>query len=82
MATKDQIQSTTSRVGMLAMLYYPEITIDDPEFDLKREVSWCLVELNDDEADKIRDDVARAIVDPTAHRTALYSLLYDLEQES
>lgn len=78
MATRDQVESTLARVGLLALTYYPEITIDDPEYDLASEVSWCLQDLDERDASTIRDDITRVIVDPTARRVAAYAALFDL----
>lgn len=79
MATTEQIEATVTRVGILAMTYYPEIILDDAEFDLAREISWCLAALSADEASVVRDDITRAVVDPTARRVAAYAALYDLQ---
>lgn len=82
MATRDQVESTLTRVGLLALTYYPEITIDDSEYDLAREVSWCLQDLDEQDASTIRDDITRAIVDPTARRVDAYAALFDLLTDS
>lgn len=81
MATRDQVDSTLARVGLLALTYYPEITVDDPEYDLVGEVSWCLQDLDEQDANAVRDDITRVIVDPTARRVAAYSALYDLQAD-
>lgn len=57
------------RVGKLAILYYPEIQIDRPDYSLDSDVSWVLEGSGTIAADAdVRDLVARVILDPTTSR--------------
>lgn len=72
------------RAGAAAIIYYPEIHVDEPSFDLQMEVDWVLEgagEFDDADETVLRDAVARTIIDPTAHRTRLGEVLDVLTTE-
>lgn len=76
-ATADRI---IERAGTLALLYYPEIPADDPDYSLARDVDWVLDgALSGDEL--LRELVAQVIIDPTGTRdrftTAVYAAVTD-----
>lgn len=77
--TTDDADEIIRKAGMLALLYYPELHADDPEYSLARDVDWVLNHMTapdpDDEA-VLRDAIGRAIIDPTAHRADLAALVY------
>jgi hypothetical protein len=78
---RSQADSIVHKTGALALLYYPEVQVDDPEFKLSADVDWCLEEadeLTGADRDLVRDAVARTIVDPTMNREALTELVYGL----
>lgn len=66
------------RAGAAAVIYYPELIVDEPGFDLRLEVDWVLEDAGEvEEQDEavLRDAIARTIIDPTAHRARLSSVL-------
>lgn len=40
--TEEKIHDVVSRMGTAAMLYYPEIHIDDEQYRLMEQAEWCL----------------------------------------
>lgn len=81
MPTTDDVNGVLQRVGMIALFYYPEVHLDDPEYNLRGDIDWCIETLEDvSEADlgPIRDVVGRAIIDPTSVRQELFVTLVEL----
>ena len=77
-AQSDQI---VQRAGICAMGYYPEISVDSPDYSVWAEADWCLegVALDDPStAEMLRAIVARTIIDPTEHREELTDFCSDL----
>lgn len=67
------------RVATIAIMYYPRLPADAPEYKLIDDIDWCLNETAKAEAtDELRRLIGRAIVDPTAHREALTARVYAL----
>lgn len=69
------------KAAVMAVMYYPEIQADDPEYKLSTDVAWCLEdagEIADEERDALTDLIARLIIDPTSHREALCEYVYGL----
>ena len=76
----EQADTILQRVGILAMMYYPDIHTDDPSFDLATEVDWCLADATADvEAfEQLRGLISGTILDPTATRHQLTARVYGL----
>lgn len=76
----EQADSILQRVGILAMMYYPDIHTDDPGFDLATEVDWCLAETTSDVEtfEQLRGLISGTILDPSAHRQQLTARVYGL----
>ncbi|SBS71901.1 hypothetical protein [uncultured Microbacterium sp.] len=77
--TTDDADEIIRKTGMLALLYYPELHADDPDYSLGSDVDWVLdhVTAPDPEgAVVLRDAIGRTIIDPTAYRADLASLVY------
>lgn len=74
----EQADSILQRVGILAVMYYPDIHTDDPGFDLATEVAWCLADATADVEDfeQLRSLISGTILDPTAHRQQLTARVY------
>lgn len=78
MVEQDRVDDTLQRVGLAALIYYPELHVDEPEYAVADDAEWCLEPLNGlpaGQLESLRDTVARTIVDPTAHRSALFTAL-------
>lgn len=84
MIVEDDVQAVVERVGVAVMLYYPEIHVDDAEYDLMAQAQWCLEPiseaLSDDARSALRELVARALIDPSKHREETFSVLMELQQ--
>jgi hypothetical protein len=78
MVTQESADISLQRIALASLLYYPEIGIDDPAYRLEGEVEWCLEELDPGDKDVVRDLATRTIVNPTGHRTELFTLLMKL----
>ena len=75
---QDRVDDTLQRVGLAALIYYPELHVDEPEYAVADDVDWCLEPLNclpAGQLESLRDVVGRTIVDPTAHRAGLFAAL-------
>jgi len=78
---RTQADSIVFKTGVLAMMYYPELIVDDPAFKLANDVTWCLDEageISESDLELIRDVVGRTIIDPTLNRESLTELVYSL----
>lgn len=78
MAEQDLVDDALQRTGLAALMYYPELQVDEPEYQVGDDVDWCLEPLNllpAEQLEPLRDVVARTIVDPSAHRTELFAAL-------
>lgn len=78
MVTQESADLSLQRIALTALLYYPDITVDDPTYQLEAEVEWCLQELEPADRDLLRELVERTITDPTGHRAELFTRLMDL----
>lgn len=78
---RDHIDSTLQRVALLALFYYPEISITDPKYNLAKDIDYCLEPLNGltvDQRMELSVLLARVIVDPTRHRAEVFDYLNGL----
>lgn len=81
MITRDNADDTLQRVGLVSLMYYPEIHVDEPDYELTNDIDWCaepLAGLPGRQRDSLRELIGRTIVDPTAHRSALFGELLRL----
>lgn len=65
------------RVGTIAIMYYPGLAADSPEYKLNEDIDWCLDDTGD-VSDQLRELIGRTVLDPTAHREALTALVYGM----
>ena len=78
---QEQFDDLLSRTALAALFYYPEIAIDDIEYDLQKDIAYCLEPvdgLSDDEAERLRTVIGRVITNPSAHRSELLALVIEL----
>ncbi|GAA3920686.1 hypothetical protein GCM10022382_28150 [Microbacterium invictum] len=67
------------RTGKLAVLYYPEVHADDPDYTLAGDVEWVLAEapdLDSVQRAELQELIGRVILDPTGNREALAHAIY------
>ncbi|WP_341946399.1 hypothetical protein [Microbacterium sp. LWH11-1.2] len=70
------------KVGTIAIMYYPDMPADSPEYRLNDDIDWCLEGIDGHVTTaELRELVGRTIVDPTGHREALTELVYGLVPE-
>lgn len=75
---RDTAAAIAQKTGAAAIVYYPQIHVDEPDFKLADEITWCLEHVNElDEDDEriLRDVIGRTILDPSGHRSKLNEVL-------
>ena len=78
---QEQFDDLLSRTALAALLYYPEIAIDDDDYSIQKDIAYCLVPvagIPDEDAERLRIAVGRVITNPTAHRSELLALVIEL----
>lgn len=78
---QEQFDDLLSRTALAALFYCPEIAVDDAEYNLEKDIAYCLEPLFGlAEADvaRLRVAVGLAITNPTAHRSELLALVIEL----
>lgn len=81
MTDRDGVDDAVQRVGLVALMYYPEIHVEEPTYDIQQDVDWCVEPLSDLPADllaELRVSIGRAITNPTGHREEVFHALLDL----
>lgn len=82
MLTQEAADLTLQRIALTSLLYFPEISVDDPAYRLEDEVGWCIESLDPGDREALRDLVMRTILNPTEYRTRLFSRLMELAPTS
>ena len=78
---QEQFDDLLSRTALAALFYYPEIAVDDDDYSIQKDISYCMVPVDgipEDDAERLRMCVGRVITNPTAHRSELLSLVIEL----
>ncbi|TFB71522.1 hypothetical protein E3O06_11795 [Cryobacterium glaciale] len=78
---QEQFDDLLSRTALASLFYYPEIAVDDGDYNLQNDIAYCLepvAAIADDDADRLRVAVGRVITNPTAHRSELLALVIEL----
>ncbi|MBT2498568.1 hypothetical protein J7E25_05625 [Agromyces sp. ISL-38] len=79
--SQEQFDDLLGRTALAALFYLPEVTVEDGEYRLEEDVSYCMepvAGIAKADAEKLRDAVARAIADPTGSRSDLLALVLEL----
>lgn len=78
----DDADLLLQKVGTIAIMYYPDMPADSPEYRLNDDIDWCLEGIDAPDATaELRELIGRTIVDPTGHREYLTELVYGLIPE-
>ena len=78
---QEQFDDLLSRTALAALFYYPEIAVDDAEYNLEKDIAYCMepvFALAEDDVARLRVAVGRVITNPTAHRSELLALIFEL----
>ena len=78
---QEQFDDLLSRTALAALFYYPEIAVDDAEYDLQRDIAYCLEPIEglaDGDVVRLRTMIGRVITNPSAHRSELLALVIEL----
>ena len=78
---QEQFDDLLSRTALASLFYYPEVAVDDDEYNLQNDIAYCLepvAGIVDEDAERLRVAVGRVITNPTAHRSELLALVIEL----
>lgn len=78
---QEQFDDLLSRTALAALFYYPELAVDDADYNLQNDIEYCLEPVSaiaDQDAERLRAAVGRVITNPTAHRSELLALVIEL----
>ncbi len=78
---QEQFDDLLSRTALAALFYYPEIAVDDADYNLQNDIAYCIepiAGITDVDADRLRVAIGRVITNPTAHRSELLALVIEL----
>ncbi|SDG84094.1 hypothetical protein [Microbacterium pygmaeum] len=81
---QERFDELLHRTALAALFYYPEIAVDDADYNLQSDIDYCLepvAALGADELNGLRAVVGRVITNPSAHRTTLMELIIELAPE-
>ncbi|TFD46898.1 hypothetical protein E3T55_16110 [Cryobacterium frigoriphilum] len=82
---QEQFDDLLSRTALAALFYYPEIAVDDNNYNLQNDITYCLepvAGIAAADAERLRSAVGRVITNPTAHRSDLLALVIELAPPS
>ena len=77
----EQFDDLLSRTALAALFYYPEIAVDDAEYSIQDDITYCLepvAGISDEDAERLRIAVGHVITNPTGHRSELLALVIEL----
>lgn len=67
------------KVATIAIMYYPGLPADSPEYKLNDDIDWCVNGTDPGVVSaELRDLIGRTVLDPTAHREGLTALVYGM----
>lgn len=81
---QEQFDELLQRTALASLFYYPEIAVDDDDYNLQNDIEYCLepvTALDSEDLDELRAAVGRVITNPSAHRTELIELVIELAPE-
>ena len=79
--SQEQFDDVLGRTALAALFYLPEVTVEDGHYRIHDDVAHCLepvAELEPSAIEKLRDVIARTVADPSAHRSELLALVFEL----
>lgn len=78
---QEHFDDLLGRTALAALFYYPEVAVDDDDYNLQKDIAYCLepvAVLADEDVERLRVAVGRVITNPTAHRAELLALVIEL----
>ena len=78
---QDNFDELLHRTALASLFYYPEIAVDDGDYNLQNDIAHCLepvATLGEDDLQGLRVVVGRVITNPSAHRAELIELVIEL----
>ncbi|WP_100812204.1 MULTISPECIES: hypothetical protein [unclassified Microbacterium] len=83
MIDREKVDDALQRIALAAFIYYPEVRLDEPAYQVDQDVEWCMYPLTDLSTDAratLRELIPLAIVDPSAHRQEAFAALIALSE--
>ena len=81
---QERFDELLQRAALASLFYYPEIAVDDGDYNLHTDVDYCLepvAELDAGDLAELRTVVGHVITNPSAHRAELIELVIELAPE-
>jgi hypothetical protein len=79
----DDADTLLQRVATIAIMYYPGLPADAPDYKLGDDIEWCVKDTAPGEVtDQLRTLIGHTVIDPTAYREALTEHVYALVPET
>ena len=78
---QEQFDDLLSRTALAALFHYPEVAVDGDGPNLQNDIAYCMepvAGIANEDAERLRLVIGRAITNPTAHRSALLALVIEL----
>jgi hypothetical protein len=78
---QERFDDLLSRTALAALFYYPEIVVDDADYNLQNDIEYCMEPVSGiagEDAQRLRAAVGRVITNPTRHRSELLALVIEL----
>ena len=82
---QERFDELLQRTALASLFYYPEIAVDDSNYNLQKDIEYCLepiMALDSGDLDDLRTVVGRVITNPSAHRAELIELVIQLAPEA
>jgi hypothetical protein len=79
--SQDQFDDLVQRTALASLFYYPEIAVDDSEYNLQKDIDYCIepvAALSEEDLKRLRVVVGRLITNPSGHRAELIELVIEL----
>jgi len=81
---QERFDELLHRTALACLFYYPEIAADDSDYNLQKDVEYCIEPvkaLDAGDLGELRTIVGRVIANPSAHRAELIELVMVLAPE-
>ena len=82
---QERFDELLQRTALAALFYFPEIAVDDIEYNLEKDIEYCLqpvMDLHAGDLAKLRTVVGHVISNPSAHRAELIELVIEFAPDT
>jgi hypothetical protein len=77
---QERFDELLQRTALAALFYYPEIGVDDTDYNLENDIEYCIepvIAMDAADLAKLRAVVGHVISNPSAHRAELIELVIE-----